>query len=234
MPASLTRRLTLALARALFLERTTLNVERLGTAYGGWVVPVGLVQPGWVVYSAGVGEDISFDLELIKRCGCEVHAFDPTPRARRYVETLAGVPDGFHFHAYGLWCEDGTVRFYGPRDPAHVSHSITNLQQTETFFEGPVKTLQSAMVECGHERLDLLKMDIEGAEYAVIREMIRSGVQPRVICVELERHGPWPNVSLLVRLRRQGYALVCVDGRNVTLVARDLVNHVKAAGQSSR
>jgi FkbM family methyltransferase len=219
------RRLTFALVRALFLRRCTLALTRLGTAYGGWVVPVGLVQPNWIVFSAGVGEDISFDLELMRRSGCEVHAFDPTPRARDYVKGYGNLPTRFHFHPYGLWCADRIMRFYAPRDATHVSHSITNIQRTDTYFESPVKTVRSAMRDAGHERIDLLKMDIEGAEYAVIGEMIRSGVRPRIICIELEHPSPGPNLVVLARLRRYGYGVVCVDGRNVTLVELDLMKH---------
>ena len=32
------------------------------------------------------------------------------------------------------------------------------------------------MGELGHDRIDLLKMDIEGAEYEVIRDVVESGV----------------------------------------------------------
>ena len=37
----------------------------------------------------------------------------------------------------------------------------------------PVSRLSTIMSELGHERLDVLKMDIEGAEYAVLDDMLR-------------------------------------------------------------
>lgn len=40
---------------------------RLGSKYGGWIVPATLVRPDSVCYCVGVGEDISFDLALIER-----------------------------------------------------------------------------------------------------------------------------------------------------------------------
>jgi len=73
---------------------------------------VGLLGADWVVYSAGTGEDISFDVGMVKRFGCAVHAFDPTPRARDFVRRQTHLPPGFHFHPYGLWDKDVTVRFY--------------------------------------------------------------------------------------------------------------------------
>ena len=40
-------------------------MERLGTKYGGWFVPVDMrLNESSIVYSGGVGEDMSFDLSL--------------------------------------------------------------------------------------------------------------------------------------------------------------------------
>jgi hypothetical protein len=43
------------------------DLVRLGSKYGGWIVPATLVRPDSVCYCVGVGEDISFDLALIER-----------------------------------------------------------------------------------------------------------------------------------------------------------------------
>ena len=41
------------------------NIDRLGTKYGGWILPKDIeLNEDSVVYSAGVGEDISFDMLL--------------------------------------------------------------------------------------------------------------------------------------------------------------------------
>ena len=59
--------------------------ERLGSKYCGWEVAVEKITKDSVCYSFGVGEDVSFDLELINRFGVVVHAFDPTPRSINWV-----------------------------------------------------------------------------------------------------------------------------------------------------
>jgi hypothetical protein len=38
-------------------------IELLGTDYGGWLIDLDLIPRGSTIISAGVGEDISFDLE---------------------------------------------------------------------------------------------------------------------------------------------------------------------------
>jgi FkbM family methyltransferase len=218
--AMLRRRAGFVLIDRLRVQRGDLGLERLGSEYGGWWVPVSLLGRESVVYSVGVGEDVTFDEELHRRCGCTIHAFDPTPRAQRYVERVR--PVGITFHPYGVWRSNGTTRFYAPQDPSHVSHSILNLQDTETFFEGEVRTLGTAMKELGHPRIDLLKMDIEGAEYAVLEDMLATGVRPRIVCVELEHPSPVRNVRAVLAMRRVGYDVCRVDGRNVTLVLHQL------------
>ena len=62
-----------------------LDTLTLGTEYGAHTVCRDGLSANSVVYSFGVGEDASFDLELIGRFGCTIHAFDPTPRSIAWV-----------------------------------------------------------------------------------------------------------------------------------------------------
>ena len=128
------------------------------------------------------GEDITFDLGIIERFGCYVVAFDPTPRAIAHVAEHAADEPRFTFRPVGLWSEDTSLRFFAPRDPAHVSHSAVNLQRTETYFEAEVRTLPTLMHELGHDRIDLLKLDIEGAEHGVTRVVPRGRHPPDRRC----------------------------------------------------
>jgi len=97
--------------------------EAHGSEYGGYfVVPDGLNSDA-VVYSFGVGEDVSFDLSLINQYGLSVFAFDPTPKS---VAWLGGqvLPPQFHHYAHALGTADGVATFFEPKDPNHVSHSL--------------------------------------------------------------------------------------------------------------
>ena len=62
------------------VQRADVPCELLGTEYGGHTLATAGLHTGSVVYSFGVGEDVSFDVALIQRFGSIVHAFDPTPR----------------------------------------------------------------------------------------------------------------------------------------------------------
>src|SRR3546814_19466998 len=75
------------------------------------------------------------------------------------------------------------------------------------------------MAELGHDRLDLLKVDVEGAEHEVIRSMLASGIRPTVLCMEFDQPAPWQRIATTVRrIRKAGFRLVSVDGWNFTFV----------------
>jgi FkbM family methyltransferase len=204
------------------------DLEKIGSDYGGWVVPTGLLDAGSVCYCAGCGEDISFDLGLVRRFGCEIFAFDPTPRAVLHVGQQAKGVARYHFTALGLWDGDDVLRFFAPKDPAHVSHSALNLQQTDDYFEARVSRLSSLMRERGHERLDLLKLDIEGAEYRVVDSMLEDELEVGILCVEFDEYYNPLDSAYAARIRDSvarildtGYALVHSEGNgNYTFVRR--------------
>lgn len=173
----------------------------------------------WVAYCFGVGEDATFDVELVSRFGCKVHSFDPTPASAAYMSRYLEKGPNLHFHAFGIWSRDEVRRFFVPRDPTHISHSITNLQATSSYFVAECKRLATIMDELHHRSVDLIKMDIEGAEYATLNNILDEGLTSSVLCVEF--HAPWQSwrgPRLINRLKQSGYALVAVDGWNYTFV----------------
>jgi FkbM family methyltransferase len=212
--------------------RPELGLEKVGTAYGGWVVPTRLMDATWRCYCGGVGEDASFDLGIIERFGCSVFAFDPTPRAIAFADGIAAGEPRFRFMPVGLWSSDTTLRFYRPRNPEHVSHSVVNLQGTSEWFEAPCRSVPSLMTELGHPTIDLLKVDIEGAEHAVIPSVLDAGIRPRVVCFEVDQPvGPLRFLRTIRHVLGAGYDLVAVDGWNFTFVRQD-VGAAEAAGTS--
>jgi FkbM family methyltransferase len=185
-----------------------MDLVRLGTRRGGWVLPAKTVQAGGTAVCVGAGEDISFDVELNK-LGFQVHTLDPTPRAKRHVEqlleaALSGVPMAidrsrsnyydlrgfdvcrFSYLDVGMWQEDATMRFFSPEDKNHVSHSIVNLQKTQDYFEARCLTMESLAGLLNLRDFALLKLDIEGAEYSVLRNLIERGPLPQVLCVDFD------------------------------------------------
>jgi FkbM family methyltransferase len=196
------------------------DLEFIGTRYGGWYAPANLLSEDAVVYCVGCGEDITFDLGLIQRFGCHVWALDPTPRAIAHVGQHGQHPK-YHFTPVGLWSSDTTMTFYLPDNAQHVSGSLVGLQGTTRAMEVPVRTLANVMADNGHDRIDMLKIDIEGAEYEVLSDMLASGIRPRAVLVEFDQPMPTKKTITQVRAMRQGgYDLVKVDHWNYVFVHR--------------
>jgi FkbM family methyltransferase len=194
------------------------NLVRLGSRYGGYVIPTHLPDPTWVAYCGGIGDDASFELELARRYGCHVIALDPTPSALRYAEQELK-STGVAFLPYGLWSEDGEQRFYEPRQPEHASYSIPDLQETGRFIVAVCRSLESLMDELAHDRLNLLKLDIEGAEYKVLEPLVENRLRVDVLCVELHPIPSFDAMPLcLQRLESVGYRVVHIEHTTVTLV----------------
>lgn len=234
-----------------YVEMSGLVHQRYGTLYGGWFIPGGVLTETSLCYCVGAGEDISFELELINHFGCEVYTFDPTPRARQHVaklfeNTAIGLPTRIngngvlsyevdrgglahlHFLPYGVWGENKTMRFYSPVDPAHVSHSLVNLQRTDRYFEAECHTVRTIMESLKHNHLTLLKLDIEGAEHEVIRSLLEEGVRPTILCVEfdegamsLEKGYLHPILDTVNRLKHCGYLMTKLESWNATFVFKD-------------
>ena len=208
-------------ATVLFRTLTTgahEDLVRLGSPYGGWWVPTSVLTPGAVAYCAGAGEDVTFDLALLSR-GVRVTTFDPTPRSMSYVNSLQIEDDRFRFAPVGWWNDDTEIDLYAPRDPAHVSYSALAPQETRQSITVPVRRVATLARELGDTQLDLIKMDIEGAEMVVIPDILSNGPVPRVLCVEFDKVRPLRDViSLIRRIKRAGLQPTRSEGRNLTFV----------------
>jgi FkbM family methyltransferase len=190
------------------LDMDNAQLTRLGTAHGGWTLPTRSIRSGSTALCVGAGEDISFDVELNKK-GITVYTIDPTPRSREHVRQVLSAAEGrslafinrsdedvydlrgfdkcrFTFLDVGLWGRDTPMRFFAPQDHEHVSHSIVNLQHTDQWFEANCMTLRSVCESLNIREIDILKLDVEGAEYAVLESMVDSGLRPGVLCVEFD------------------------------------------------
>jgi FkbM family methyltransferase len=160
------------------------KLRRIGSDYGGYFVDSSLIPPDPVVYSLGVGEDISFDLSLIEHYGCTVYAFDPTPKVKSWIESQR-LPARFCFQEIGIADFDGETDFYLPPKPDFISHSMLRARQySQDSIRVPVTKLSTAMGRLRHSRIDILKMDIEGAEYAVVNDLIKDHIEVGQILVE--------------------------------------------------
>ena len=155
------------------------------------------------VLSAGVGEDVSFDIEFLNRYNSNFYFVDPTPRAIQHMENLIkniGKPKTLPYstnsgkqpiNAYNLKDIDIAkinviekalfnksnmmVRFYLPKNKENVSHSISNFQNNfakdTEFIYVKTSTVSDILQKSKISNFDIIKLDIEGAEIAVLNHI---------------------------------------------------------------
>ena len=82
------------------LSDKRINFETIGNDYGGFPIVTTTLTKESIVYSFGIGEDISFDVGLIKQFGCRIIGFDPTPKSHSWI-TKKKLPGNFSFHTFG-------------------------------------------------------------------------------------------------------------------------------------
>jgi len=143
-----------------------MNLKFLGNeSYGGWMVDTEGLSSESIVYSFGVGFDISWDLAMIENFGCNVFAFDPTETSKNWLASQ-DLPEKFSFEQVGLSTFDGVQDFFLPLKQGKPDYSTVKRSGSSVQF--PVKRLETLMKMRGHSRIDVLKIDIEGSEFAVL------------------------------------------------------------------
>lgn len=144
--------------------------------------------PDAVVYSFGVLTNIDFDEAVAARFGCPVHLFDPTPTAIEFMAAFEGDPR-YVFHPVGVWTEDAELEFHVPLEGGSASCVFDG--DAPGGFTAECRTVARLMAELGHDHLDVVKMDIEGAALPVLEKMFEDGILPTQVVVELERPASW-------------------------------------------
>ncbi len=193
-----------------------------------WLYAPDALKKGAILYCFGVGDSIEFESSLLDRHSLSVHAFDPTPTALSFVESQQ-TPSDFEFHPLAVAGEDATLTLY-PRarsrgrksttmwtsDPGHVDPG--------SGIEVPARTIPSIMRELGHSHVDLVKLDVEGAEYEVIDAMLTHPSPPTQLLVEFHHRFPGIGVEktleCIARLAGCGYRLFGISrtGRELSFI----------------
>lgn len=202
----------------LIWPQIKLDTTWFGNKHAGFYVNTKSLNSKSIIYSFGVGEDISFDEKLINEYNCYIYAFDPTPKTKDFILSK-NVSTNFIFKEYGLNSHDGEIPFYLPLNPDHVSCSTSkvwgdNNKEIESIIV-PMKKFSTIISELGHKKIEILKLDIEGSEYDVLDDILNSNVEINQILIEF--HHRFPSISLyktkeaIKKLNIKGYKIAAIS-----------------------
>lgn len=192
------------------------NYQWYGNTYGGFFLCPELLNKNSIIYSFGIGEDMSFDNAISMNHNCHIFCFDPTPKSIDWVKKQK-LSDKFNFFEYGISGKDGFVDFYLPKNPNHVSGSSETQKNIDIDNKVSVemKTLGNIMNELGHRHIDVLKMDIEGSEYDVIADILNAKISITQILIEFHdrffENGNLKSIQSVELLKHNGYEIFAVS-----------------------
>ena len=162
-----------------------MSFNLIGTEYGGWMLDLELVPRDSTIISAGVGEDISFDLHLMKTRACKIVGVDPTPKSHRFIESQKDL-NNFELIKMALHSDDGNIiKMYKNKRSDHVSESILLDHQSVNNFDSYFsETISLPSLLKKYDNISVIKMDIEGSEYDVIQSLKNIPNTVKQFCVE--------------------------------------------------
>uniref|UniRef100_A0A8B9BAQ2 Methyltransferase like 24 n=1 Tax=Anser brachyrhynchus TaxID=132585 RepID=A0A8B9BAQ2_9AVES len=125
------------------------------------------------LYSLGLGnDDNQFEISMANS-GCEVHRFDPSIKS-------AHIQEGRH-----LWYHRLSVDWRDP-NPAIAAHRL----------HSNTKKLGTILNEFGHQKIDVLKADVESAEWKILENLILEDVVEQIGQLVFEVHIHWPGFEV--------------------------------------
>lgn len=182
---------------------------------------------GVIIVSAGIGTQINFELDILKKLtgrSVILLAVDPTPKALQFLESVE-LPENFHIIPCALCSEDKKMRFALPSAEGWISGSGEALKKDgrklEEVIEVDGKKLSTILRENNIYKVDLLKLDIEGSEFAVLDNILSEGLDIRQMTIDLHHRSMINNKNLLKnlinKLHKCGYKVCYVEEGNLNI-----------------
>lgn len=222
---------------SLFLSADNIDYkwERLGSDYGGWWFPFGKISSpsNTIVFSAGIGFDVTFDRELLTR-GFKVVALDPISQCQDYAEDELSEFPNFELIRAGLSGQTGNTLFEGPNKQGHTSWGLPNATSSSAALTRfPTISFRDLLLRYAPSVGSgfVVKLDIEGFEEEVIADLLMNSSLPIALLVEMDFlnkvgflgvrrriRGMYRAIKLIKSLKLKGFRLVRTEEFNFSFV----------------
>ena len=201
-------------------------------SYGEWEFSPQYLGDGAIIYSLGVGDSIEFDLKIINHYKVLVFAFDPTPYAMEWIDKQV-IPKELKFYPWAVSGKDGEfkmtqrVNHKGHKSEIMWTELLPN-EHSEKSITVPSLTIFSIMKKLSHQKIDLMKVDVEGAEYEIIDHLIQYNIKPKQLLIEFHHRFETKNKIMTQKaiqdLQQIGYKIFSISetGREIGFI--DLID----------
>lgn len=238
------------------IRKKKYKYTKLGSDYGEWAFHNNFYSKP-ILISCGAGEDISFDIDFLNNFSGKVYLIDPTPRAIRHYKSIKkkfGDKKKVNYEKGGnqpissynltrinssnlklinkaIWNKNQLLKFYPPKDKNFVSFSLfKNKNTVGNFIKVQGIEILTIMKKIKIKKIDLIKLDIEGAELVVIEDLFKKNVLPNQILFEFDqlKEGSLTSLFYLFKffklINKYKYDLFYSDAKNNFSIIKKSVN----------
>ena len=177
-----------------------------------------------VVIDAGCSYQADFSLCLMERHGVRAIGVDPTRKHQAALTAIAAQHRGRFSHVpWAIAAQDGTLTFHESRvneSGSLFDDHVNVLSDETTRYDVEAVSLGTLIGRLGLSRVDILKLDLEGAEYELFERLTARDLQPfRQLFVEFHHHAVRhvdvaDTRRLVKRVADFGFRTISVDDHN--------------------
>lgn len=176
------------------------------------------------IIDVGCGFEAEFSVTLINKHNLKAFAVDPTHKHAPYLKKIEEkYPSNFVHLQYALSAENGSTVFYEAEncESGSLLNSHQNvLNDTITEYDVTLIDLPELLKITGLQKVDLLKIDIEGAEYTLLNdkniEALNSVEQLFVEFhhISVKNYSKKDTLKIVKQIENAGFNSFCNDGLN--------------------
>ena len=151
------------------------------------------LSPDSVVIDAGCSYQADFSICLMQRHGVRAIGVDPTRKHQDALRRIEGQHPGRFSHVpWAIAATDGTLTFHESRvneSGSLFDDHVNVIRDDTTSYDVESVRLGTLVARLGLGAVDILKLDLEGAEYELFEHMTADELRPfKQVFVEFHHH----------------------------------------------
>jgi len=175
------------------------------------------------VIDVGTGDNADLSQALIKKYNLVSYGFDPTLKHQPSLKKIERGSNGhFIFHNFALSSKSGEAEFFESVENISGSFSTDhiNIKKNNKKYSVKTITLKDIILMLPIKRIDLIKIDIEGEEYNLIKSLekeLADKIQQFVVefhhhCID--KYSVIDNIKAIRKMESFGFKFYSKDGIN--------------------
>lgn len=145
-----------------------------------------------IVFDLG-GYEGDFAADIYSKYGCHVYVFEPVKRY--YLDCVNRFKENKKIKCfnYGLSNENGSFLIGNDNDGSSLIRNNTSATCEEVF----IKIFSDELIRLKVEHIDLLKINIEGAEFLILRDIFSKKIISKIKHLQVQFHTFFPDSKIL-------------------------------------